>query len=388
MDAHVGSWVKIHGLVARSDLNGKVGVILNCTGDKEAKALAAAGRCKVKMLGTGEVVSIKPSNFSPDDEQHSASSSSSIDWTVLDKPAHVGIDDIVLKSPLGKLDRCDEFVSKLQHALSDGQFMPTQCFDTQMAQQIVAHADKLHAIYFIGCDVVGHELVLEAQKGRARVFQSYIKDEVTIGPVTPYTRPDDVSSSIVKVGYTAAEWAASTPVPGWSVETKTAHTRWGGCKELTITELREFLSLWVEVQKAGKELVKALLKRLPEKVQAAQRKFESGMQHGQETDGSPVAQLARDIKHNISTVSTTYGPKGSVIFSNGSYIGEPFSITIPAEEDARFSKAFTSLTGVAPNSATYFALLTFVDWERAGAMNAMGQVEPIGWTVQAFSVPH
>jgi hypothetical protein len=97
------------------------------------------------------------------------------DWTFLDiSPTEsVCLQQVVLRSSMGEISACDEFVRKTREYQSSGE-MSLHRINQQLLDTILRNTAP-HCTYYMYLDHIGHHLLLETHQGRARVFQSYVK---------------------------------------------------------------------------------------------------------------------------------------------------------------------------------------------------------------------
>lgn len=116
-----------------------------------------------------------------------------VDWTISDDTPPLCLRQIILDSARASLvSRSDEFSALCKAQISHGgasddsavvgdSLGPAVPFSRESgAVSIVESVTSQHAIYFLSLDQIGHHLVLETHDGRARVLQSFVKEEETV----------------------------------------------------------------------------------------------------------------------------------------------------------------------------------------------------------------
>jgi len=250
---------------------------------------------------------------------------------------------------------------------------------------MIGNAGIRHSIYFLALDQISHHCVLEVYEGKARLYQSYIKDVRTV---------DDggaLGVQGVQTGYTAGEWASPSPPRDWPDATTAAHARWGGGKELTFGELEELLDLMFRLQDVTTEIALEVQRQVPGgrdestadllKPISAQSDLESIYRIQDWT----VEALARPDASNMVLIDGG----GVMVRSTAVYTGaEPYSILIPAELEVPYRELMLSLTGQSPGSTEYLRALNYIRWRTSTDPQPGQEGSAIGWAMTAVGVPH
>ena len=351
--------VRIRALVSRPELNGQLARVLKPLPDEAAK-LNAEGRVKVIVSSGSHILSVRATNL-----EH--------DWgfSLPHCSTDVSLQEIATSSPAGDHDACDAFSAAVGAALTGSAAAYEQMnveqrdffFSAEVVPDMLAFCTKPpvskfgrgHYIHILTLDAIGHHCVLDVFNNAARLFQSYIKDNLVIG------FEDNPTLMRVPLGYTAREWASPMPVAGWRHEQCTAHARWGGCRNISPPELRELLALLVAAQDAAGALADELelppeLARAEDawfasmnaKIKAATRKNPSP-----DFSPSPLTVWASQRLEELSTGGVSLN--NHVLMSNVSEqaLGRPAAfapLVLPSFPLKALNAALCALTGVSVNS--------------------------------------
>jgi hypothetical protein len=364
-----GSRVRLKGLASRPDLNGAVAVVLSPSSDKEAEKLSSQGR--IKVTGFPVALSVKRSNVVPifDDK---------VDWTFADKPP-LSILDIVQGS-LSDTDRCDDLENAVYGAIAQGAPKPPYIWLPEVVPAILNNCSP-HCVYFLALDQIGHHFILETHQGLARMYQSYIKDKMTLG---------DTDMVMNVTGYTAGEWVAKKPNAAWCPKMVACHQRWGRGRLLNHSSLRELMDLVGELQECAAQIAEAMVATAPKALQEAQAKYEVSIAAGQQTNAySPIVQWSAkllDTPWHAGLISN--GSAGDTIVDNPSAT-EPFHFFIKPALSQKFHRLHEKLTGQEVSAPVYLKVMNCHKCERMkGIHQATGKLSAIGWGVIAAQIPH
>ena len=262
-------------------------------------------------------------------------------------------------------------------------------------QAILIQNVSNHSIYFFMLDCIAHSFILEVYGTRARLFQSHV-----------------ISCPVV--GYTAREWASSTPVadePRLAAQPYflQARDKWGAGRELPYHVFRELVDLIFNLQDYAETLAAFLFQScLPKKLQAEEKKWwdaaTASVAAGQPDmiGRSPplLAWTNRIIHHpaypaNISMVSHAQDDPldfsaGVQVFNNGMYSDAvDFVFDIPEPIHRPFAVAYRELTGCYPSTYVYIILLNMLNWKRNRVPDNRipGGRQVKGWSFFAATVP-
>lgn len=298
-------------------------------------------------------------------------------WGAVDQEGRYDLREIVVGSNVGNVDIAPAFVLAVKHTIiGDAEVIKSlskEPFDADAARYVISDAEEgKHMIYYLEIDAVGHQCVLELQRGRARVFQS-----------SPNSAEDDeFYRPLVSVGYSGREWATVHANESWPEVTQAVHKRWGGGRELSMRQLKRYMATWLHLQVEADDFLRRLVPLLPQPIRKAQKSWKRSCESVGLVMASPIFRWAGAILADIRTVTLQHDADSGVdwILTNPYYEGpEPFSFPLPREEQVRFDAAFIALTGVEPTVATYMALLHFYGWEETDSANVWSEQEPFGW---------
>jgi len=366
----VGSRVRLVDLKGRPELNGTVSVVLSPSSKKEAETLSCQGR--IKVTGFPTALSVKECNLMPIFDLQ-------VDWTFVDHPP-LSILDIMKGPPLSTIDRCDDLENAVYNAVTQGAPKPPRLWLPQVVHAILNNCSP-HCVYFIALDQIGHHFILETHQGLARMFQSYVKDNITLGE----------SNVVLNVtGYTAGEWVRKESNAAWCPKMVAAHKRWGGGKILDYSSLCHLMDLVGQLQECTTQIAEAMVASAPEALQEAQAKYEEEIKGGHQSCGySPVVQWSAKLLETPwhAALSSNSGV-GDVIFNNPSAV-EPFHFIIEPELSQKFHALHEQLTGQEISPPVYLKVLNCHRCERMKNIHeATGMLSSIGWTVIPAQIPH
>lgn len=231
-------------LQSKPELNGQLGVVSTPKSFKEKEDLKSKGR--ILVLVNSLSLSLKETNLTVID------CDSKLDWSVSDTyEGPIDMLHIVSKSKIGELDVCNKFVESIQDYLKGNNKkirFPKIHFqnENQSIEHMILSSLDMHAIHFFALNGIGHHLFLETYQGRARLYQSYVKD--------PFRRA-------IKIGFSGNEWVSKEPLPIWPNDLKAAHLKWGGGKELNMSELKELIDLLFDIQAHAEKIASHLFEK-------------------------------------------------------------------------------------------------------------------------------
>ena len=370
-----GSTVILKNLQSRADLNGQAGIVLLPSTTEEQTKLQQQGRVKIITHTMITPISVKIDNLTVKEVRK-------IDWSLLDGPQKAFSDllQVTRLTHIGELDRCDEYVElMLKHINHDNHTIPLRLYDAKNVSLRTMLLENIlnHSIYVFQFDQIGHHFIVEVQHGKARVFQSYIKN-------TPHPL-------IGTIGYTAKEWVSAKAVKTWSSELKALHAEYGGGRELPFFKFVEILDNIRDIQKYAKAITDKMHELLPASIVTANDEWNRHLFEGKSgvADLSQLGNWCNKFFYNPWMISISWLSDFVHIFSNESYDGEPFVINIPNQLANPFRQSMKKLNGMDPTPVNYIMLFFFMDWEIRGSIDEKtDEVIPIGWTFSAISIPH
>lgn len=364
-----GVRVRLKGLASRPKLNGSVAVVLSPSSEKEAENLSSQGR--IKVTGFPVALSVKRNNVVPMFHNR-------VDWTFSDTRPPLSILDIV-QGHLSDIDRCNDLEDAVYDAISQGAPKAPRVWLPHAVSAILNNCSP-HCVYFLALDQIGHHFILETHQGLARMYQSYVKDRITLGE----------TDIVIKVtGYTAGEWVAKK-LNAACPKMAAAHQRLGGGKVLDYSSLREIVDLLVELQECASQIAEAMVVTAPKDLQAAQAKFEKSFAAGTQANAkSPVALWSEKLIRTpwaAGLISNEIA--GDTIIDNPSAT-EPFHFVIQPALAQKFHRLHAQLTGQEVSAGVYLKILNFYKCERLKEIHeATGMLSAVGWSVIPAQIPH
>lgn len=341
----------------------------------------------MKVTGGFNPISLKKENLTVVDE----SKQPPIDWTLVDGPKKATSDIasvIRTISKVGNLDRCDEFVRVLQQYVNhQGLHIPVGRYnaDDQQMRAMVTNNISNHCVYIFRFDQIGHHFVMEVQQGKARMYQSFVRDQVYVEYV----------NAVMEMGFSAREWINPQPQTIWPPSVKAVHQKFGGGKELSYLQFIEVLDIIREIQHAAKVITNRYREILPDDLVKGEDKWEAKLMksNGQSADTSPIGDWANHCFYHpwmTSILILDDGTGDVLVKSNEAYNrSDEFMLTFPATIATPFREAVKKLHGMEPSPVNYIMLFRFRNWEKMlGIDELTGQTIPIGWTCSALTIPH
>eukprot|EP00035_Acanthoeca_spectabilis_P037749 m.47231 g.47231 ORF g.47231 m.47231 type:complete len:418 (+) comp8833_c0_seq1:115-1368(+) len=405
---HVGRRAVIHGLQSKPELNGSVVVVLP----------------GLKVTGIPKPLSLRPANLKWLRDRRDPSD----DWSFVDGPrgspttilGYIQLDaGRVFRSgisgeliDLGGIDRCDMLTDEVWGLITHdphGNVIPmppanqlnprAKMANTgHLLRDLILDNTSLHAVYYFKLNAISHHLIIETNRGLARIHQAFIQAGVA---------PLDLGSGVegeqfVLQGYTARDWATNTsshrPQTPPHTLFSTACAKWGGGRDLTRDELAEFYDKLIELQTLAFDIAKAMEANLPPKIVEEEKAMFSQSSPGNLVEKPPRGEWFDLLKENpeYSTMTSTGDPYDGVSLVSHprnfppTAAWGPFKFDVPGELFGTFSELHAELTGCLPNASTLVSILGFGSqcFRLSGVHKGTGQPEALGWSYVAGSIPH
>ena len=193
-----GDFACVEGLRIRSDLNGKVGIVVAAPQEGSHGC-----RVQVQLNQGGKRVLVRRTNLKPARDTEWGVGEHG--WSLVEMSRHTRI---------GNISPCDEYARKLWEQVPEVPPSTPQLLEPGWRKSLLSSDPDGHKLFWLGLDAMCHHLVLEKRDTRWRLLQSYIK---------PDPRRD--CGELPSVGYSAYEWC--TPgSPGMG--SVAPYTRYGG----------------------------------------------------------------------------------------------------------------------------------------------------------------
>lgn len=380
-----GTVVQLHGLKSKPELNGQYSVILEAQNATELAELEKSGR--VKVAAHPKTLSLKPECV----RCVGAKELDSIDWSFADVtlPGERGFATARAaikhsESRCGHVHRCDEFADILWSILSqDMPKPPRNQVNKEMLERILNEMIP-HCFHFFALDQIGHHFVIEKRAGRARVFQSYIRDFV--------------QESGRKIGYSAREWVTGRPEKrkGGTLNKGMleARKRWGGEAPLDYTQLEMLIELILQLQSCAGEIAELMYHQLPIELVEQEKEFRAQVRKQREADcteglketsNTPIALWASALANKPDQMTMYSPPNSPIIISMKDC---DFVFEIPSALAGKFCDLYQNLTGEQPSTSVYLKILHFREWSTTFRLHETGQPSAVGWAVCHATIPH
>lgn len=288
-----------------------------------------------------------------------------LDWSIGD---YAGSDLLTFaRTTIAGVDNAHEMLQAFCD-FSSISFAPPAGFGFEgagMKADVLTHAPKPleHAIYLMSLGAIAYSLVFETLGGSARVYLCFMGS------------------------YTVGQWLAPQPPPAALPQMRgalaRAHSRWGGGRFLSLTELANFCDALTELQAASEAASNDLLERHPlPVVRRAQLLFDKNSPRAE----PPLSRWVIDVQR----ANPTYPGNITIFFpelpedghcftvsmpplrvsTNSRHVGEDFSLTMSPAVSARFVNAHLALCGVLPTAESVLTLLFWRCWKSVSVQTA------------------
>jgi hypothetical protein len=346
----------------------------------EFKKITESGR--IKVTGYPNTLALKPENLIILDD-----TKDEVDWTCSDTvddngdAVSLSLADIVMRTRIGLIDRCDEFVATLNsyflgpEAASMPRHKLTQ--DSEIIK-VILNSPCMHCMYTFHLEQIGHSFILETYEGLGRLYQTAIKTDGAL--IIRHGQEVAIST-----GYSAIEWVSPKSCEDWTDVMKTAHFKWGGGRRLTWNDLEHLFQLLFELQRSAEAIADSIYTQLPLPLVDADEKWMADASSGNTPANLlPSMTWSQLVLANPRGISIVRAPEGVQVFSNDAYEHTPYTFLIPSTLAEEFNVAYAKLVGEYPPPGVYLYTLHYKNWKTMLTPDRSA----IGWAISLASVPH